>query len=47
MLTVTRDLVEVAWMIQELRMSLFAQPIGVKGTISEKRIRQALRALLG
>ena len=40
------ELVEAAWMLQELRVSLFAQPIGVKGTISEKRIRSALQDLL-
>jgi len=40
------ELVDAAWMLQELRVSLFAQPIGVKGTISEKRIRAALQDLL-
>ena len=39
----TPDLIEVAWSLQELRMSLFAQPIGVSGAVSEKRIRAALR----
>ena len=33
---------EVAWMVEELRMSVFAQPEGVKGPISAKRIRRAL-----
>jgi ATP-dependent helicase HrpA len=45
-LSVTPDLVDTAWMLQELRVSVFAQPIGVKGTISEKRIRRALDDLL-
>ena len=39
----TPDLVEVAWMLQELRVSLFAQPVGAKGTVSEQRIQAALR----
>jgi ATP-dependent helicase HrpA len=42
----SNELVDAAWMLQELRVSLFAQPIGVKGTISEKRIRKALEDLL-
>jgi len=29
-----------------LRVSLFAQPIGAKGPISEKRVRAALQRLL-
>jgi len=36
------ELREVAWMIEELRVSVFAQPIGVRGSISPKRIRAAL-----
>ncbi|MEN8114301.1 MAG: ATP-dependent RNA helicase HrpA [Actinomycetota bacterium] len=36
------ELVAVAWMIQELRVSLFAQSIGSKGKASEKRIVEAL-----
>jgi ATP-dependent helicase HrpA len=45
-LTWTPELVDVAWMLQELRVSLFAQPIGARGPVSEKRIRAALRDLL-
>ncbi|MGI9665550.1 MAG: DUF3418 domain-containing protein, partial [Acidimicrobiia bacterium] len=45
-LTVTDDLVAVAWMIQELRVSLFAQQIGVSGKVSPARVEAALRALL-
>ncbi|MEN8234557.1 MAG: ATP-dependent RNA helicase HrpA, partial [Actinomycetota bacterium] len=37
------ELIEVAWMIQELRVSLFAQEIGTKGKVSEKRIVEAMR----
>ncbi len=40
------ELVEATWMLQELRVSLFAQPIGAKGSISEKRVRAALQDLL-
>jgi ATP-dependent helicase HrpA len=33
---------DVAWLLEELRMSVFAQPEGVKGPVSAKRIRQEL-----
>jgi ATP-dependent helicase HrpA len=33
---------DIAWMLEELRVSLFAQTLGAKGRISEKRIRRAL-----
>ncbi len=33
---------EVAWMIQELRVSSFAQGLGVRGQVSAKRIRRRL-----
>jgi ATP-dependent helicase HrpA len=33
---------EVAWMLEELRMSTFAQPLGVEGTVSAKRIRREI-----
>ena len=36
---------EVGWMLQELRVSNFAQGLGVRGQISAKRVRQALREL--
>lgn len=42
----SEQLVDTAWMLQELRVSLFAQPIGVRGSISEKRARNALQDLL-
>jgi ATP-dependent helicase HrpA len=32
----------VGWMLQELRVSHFAQGLGVHGQVSAKRIRQAL-----
>jgi ATP-dependent helicase HrpA len=39
------DMVEAAWMIQELRVSLFAQVLGTRRTVSEKRIRQVLAVI--
>jgi ATP-dependent helicase HrpA len=33
---------EVPWMLEELRVSHFAQGLGVKGAVSSKRIRRAL-----
>jgi ATP-dependent helicase HrpA len=36
------QLLEVAWMLQELRVSHFAQGLGVRGQVSAKRIRRAL-----
>ncbi len=41
------DIREIAWMLEELRMSVFAQPLGVHGPVSVKRIRQAFRAITG
>ncbi len=35
---------DVAWMLQELRVSQFAQGLGVRGQISTKRVRRALEA---
>ena len=37
----------VRWMIEELRVSLFAQVLGTSGPISEKRIQAALSRLTG
>nr|WP_062518409.1 ATP-dependent RNA helicase HrpA [Demequina gelatinilytica] len=36
---------DVRWMIEELRVSLFAQRLGTDGPISEQRIRKALAAI--
>lgn len=38
-------LVEIRWMIEELRVSLFAQQVGTRGKISAQRIRKKLAAL--
>ncbi len=35
-------LMEAAWMIQELRVSLFAQTLGTRGKVSEVRVRRFL-----
>ncbi|HZB42472.1 MAG TPA: DUF3418 domain-containing protein, partial [Ilumatobacter sp.] len=40
------DLRALAWTIEELRMSTFAQPLGVEGTASAKRIRREIAAAI-
>ena len=40
------ELIDVAWMIEELRVSLFAQTLGATRSISEKRVLQAIDAAL-
>ena len=37
------ELIDVAWMLQELRVSSFAQALGTKGKVSEKRIAEAMQ----
>jgi ATP-dependent helicase HrpA len=41
-LTTPQRLAEVRWMLEELRLSLFAQPLGARGPVSVQRIRRAL-----
>jgi ATP-dependent helicase HrpA len=36
------ELADVRWMLEELRVSFFAQQLGTDGTVSEKRIRKVL-----
>ena len=36
------DLVTASWMLEELRISLFAQPLGAHGPISVQHIRKAV-----
>lgn len=36
---------EIPWLIEEFRVSLFAQTLGTRQTVSEKRIRAAITAL--
>ncbi|MCA1767346.1 MAG: DUF3418 domain-containing protein, partial [Idiomarina sp.] len=35
---------EIRWMIEELRVSFFAQTLGTKYPVSEKRVKQAIEA---
>ena len=39
---VTRRVVETGWLIEELRVSLFAQSVGAKGSVSAKRVRREI-----
>ena len=39
------DVLDVRWMLEELRVSFFAQVLGTSGPVSEPRIRKALAAL--
>ena len=39
------DVQSIRWLIEELRVSLFAQVLGTAGPVSEKRIRTALARL--
>jgi ATP-dependent helicase HrpA len=44
---VPSDVVELGWQLEELRVSVFAQPLGVKGSVSATRIARRLDALGG
>jgi hypothetical protein len=37
----------VAWLLEEYRMSVFAQPLGVEGPVSPKRIRRQFEQATG
>jgi ATP-dependent RNA helicase HrpA len=39
------DVVAVAWLLEELRVSLFAQKLGTAQPVSEPRVRRAIAAL--
>ena len=41
----TVELEELAWDLQELRVSLFAQSVGVRRQVSVKRLRSALETI--
>jgi ATP-dependent helicase HrpA len=41
----TPEVVDVRWMLEELRVSSFAQVLGTPRPVSEQRIRKALAAL--
>ncbi|WP_392542434.1 ATP-dependent RNA helicase HrpA [Oryzobacter telluris] len=36
------DVTDIGWMVEELRVSLFAQTLGTAGPVSEKRVRKAI-----
>jgi ATP-dependent helicase HrpA len=38
------EVADIAWMVEELRVSLFAQTLGTSGPVSEKRVRAAIAA---
>lgn len=42
----SQPVLEVGWMIEELRVSLFANSLGTAQPVSEKRIRKAMAALV-
>ena len=44
-LGMTQPLMDLNWQLEEFRVATFAQTVGVKEKVSEKRIRAALRAL--
>jgi len=39
------EVTDIAWMIEELRVSLFAQTLGTAHPVSEKRVRAAIAAV--
>ena len=39
------DVTDIGWMVEELRVSLFAQSLGTAGPVSEKRVRAAIAAV--
>jgi ATP-dependent helicase HrpA len=41
------ELEELPWMLEELRVSHFAQSLGVRGQVSSKRIRRVLELAAG
>lgn len=44
-LPASNELLELHWDLEEFRVASFAQQVGTRGKVSEKRIRAALRAL--
>jgi len=39
------DVVDIGWLIEELRISLFAQTVGTARSVSAKRVRAAIAAI--
>ncbi len=44
-LGMSAELEDLGWLLQEFRVATFAQSIGAKGPVSEKRIRSAIRRI--
>mgnify|MGYP003317562612 FL=1 len=42
----SEEITELAWILQELRVALFAQQIGPVGSPSEKKIREQLARIM-
>ena len=43
----TSDVIEVGWLLEELRIGLFAQVVGTKGSVSERRVERELDRIEG
>jgi len=43
----TAEIEDIGWLLQELRVNLFAQPIGANGPVSAKRVRRAIEKANG
>jgi ATP-dependent helicase HrpA len=44
---ITSEIIEHGWLLEELRISVFAQPLGARGGVSTTRMRRDLDALGG
>ena len=44
-LGMTHKMVDLNWQLEEFRVATFAQTVGAKEKVSEKKIRAALRSL--
>ena len=44
---ITPDMIQLGWLFEELRISVFAQPLGARGGVSATRLRRELEALGG
>jgi ATP-dependent helicase HrpA len=44
---ITPEVIELGWMLEELRISVFAQPLGARGAVSVTRLERELAALGG
>ncbi len=39
------DVTDIGWMVEELRVSLFAQSLGTAGPVSAKRVQRAIQGM--